>query len=197
MNPIIKFIALIIIIIISVSLTAQKEIKNLSNTSEEDKWRALEVHNSARIDVDVPLLKWSVKLANDAQVYANYLAKRNMGLIHSRHIDEQGENLYMCYTTNTKESFFIPEFPCRDASSSWYNEIEDYNHPYTQTFLFLFKRTIFPINSSSAVGHYTQMVWSSTSKLGIAWAVSSTGRVYVVARYSKPGNCRGEYPYSY
>ena len=39
------------------------------------------------------------------------------------------------------------------------------------------------------------MVWKSTKKVGIAYAVSKKGSVYVVARYFPAGNFIGEYPY--
>jgi len=39
-----------------------------------------------------------------------------------------------------------------------------------------------------ATGHFTQVVWKSTSNFGIAKATATNGKVYVVARYSPPGN---------
>jgi hypothetical protein len=39
------------------------------------------------------------------------------------------------------------------------------------------------------------MVWKSTTQVGIALARSSSGKEYIVARYSPPGNYFGEYPY--
>jgi hypothetical protein len=39
------------------------------------------------------------------------------------------------------------------------------------------------------------MIWESTTHVGIGWAVSATGAVFVVARYSPEGNYIGERPY--
>ncbi|CAF4223576.1 unnamed protein product, partial [Rotaria sordida] len=43
-------------------------------------------------------------------------------------------------------------------------------------------------------GHFTQVVWRSTKKLGVGVAYADEGRtVYVVAQYSPPGNYQGQY----
>ena len=42
---------------------------------------------------------------------------------------------------------------------------------------------------------FTQMVWKDTKEVGISYAISKSGSVYVVARYYPPGNYSGEYPY--
>ena len=47
---------------------------------------------------------------------------------------------------------------------------------------------------SMATGHFTQIVWMSTSKFGIAKATAANGKVYVVARYNPPGNFPGQFP---
>ena len=64
---------------------------------EQDKLRAIQIHNKARKKVKVNKLQWSDELANQAQYYADYLAKRNKGLVHSKSLSSinQGENLYM------------------------------------------------------------------------------------------------------
>ena len=47
---------------------------------------------------------------------------------------------------------------------------------------------------SMATAHFTQVVWIGTSNFGIAKATAASGKVYVVARYSPPGNVGGQYP---
>ena len=184
MKTIIKSILILLIINLSVVSNAQRRVKNKSNISEQDILLSLEVHNKAREDVGTPPLKWSVKLANDAQKYAEYLARRNRGLLHSSSRNGQGENLYMWYTTGNTNSSNISTHPCEDASYAWYNEIKYYRYKKVR------KHRIGP-----KVGHYTQMIWRSTEELGIGWAVSKTGKVYVVARYYKAGNMIGKRPY--
>jgi hypothetical protein len=53
---------------------------------------------------------------------------------------------------------------------------------------------VFPNNSSSGnwedVGHYTQMIWPTTSRVGCA--IASTPRIdYLVCRYATAGNIDG------
>ena len=43
-------------------------------------------------------------------------------------------------------------------------------------------------------GHFTQLVWKSSEKLGAGMAFNNDRtKVYVVARYSPPGNYEGQY----
>ena len=137
---------------------------------------ALGIHNKARKDVRAPALKWSGKLAGDAQAYANLLARKGGGLVHAKTRD-QGENLFM--GTRIKN-------PATAASKAWYNEIKDYKHS---------KLSKTDFQGGKPIGHYTQMVWNSTKQVGLGMAVAKNGRIYVVARYSPRGNVIGKYPY--
>ena len=151
--------------------------------TQEDITQSLNFHNKARKDLNISPLKWSVKLANDAQKYAENLARRNKGLVHSTN-NNQGENLYMSISFGSQNFEEITNRPGIDASISWYNEIKFYRYSKTRKLRF-----------GPAVGHYTQMIWESTNELGIGWAVSRTGKLFVVARYFPAGNWIGEYPY--
>jgi ves G 5 allergen, putative len=42
-------------------------------------------------------------------------------------------------------------------------------------------------------GHFTQLVWKTSKKLGIGQAKGASGNVYVVANYYPPGNIIGEF----
>jgi hypothetical protein len=57
-----------------------------------------------------------------------------------------------------------------------------------------FTAGIFPNNSRTGnwedVGHYTQMIWPTTTRIGCA--IASTGRIdYLVCRYAGAGNIDG------
>ena len=45
------------------------------------------------------------------------------------------------------------------------------------------------------VGHFTQVIWSTSEKLGVGWAkgMSKKGKkaIWVVANYDPPGNYKG------
>ena len=96
----------------------------------------------------------------------------------------QGENLAYAYSNVNGESVFSLT-PALDASNGWYNEINDYTYAEIGS----------DVNANVMIGHYTQMIWSTTTEVGIAVAISDTGKVYVAARYSPPGNWVGSHPY--
>lgn len=153
-----------------------KVVKELTGA---DKVAALKIHNDARAAIGVAALVWSDALAADAAAWAENMAEKDK-MYHSSHDQRpnQGENLYYTTATDTERSG-------QNAALAWYNEIQDYTYA--------------PIgskkNNFAAIGHYTQMVWKSTTAVGIALAVSKSGATYVVARYSPPGNWQGEKPY--
>ena len=96
------------------------------------------------------------------------------------------------------------------AVELWYNEINlyDFNNPQwssatglldyqLQVSLILnqlknvnknLKRLFIYVINSIFLGHFTQLVWKSTSRLGCAIAYDSNGYAYTVARYKEKGN---------
>ena len=142
-----------------------------SDVSKEDAQQALDLHNKYRADVGTPPLEWSAEVAAYAQEWANQLAANNCTFEH-RQNGAYGENLFMGGGTWT----------VMDATNSWYNEIQkfDYNNPDAN-----FMET----------GHYTQVVWRTTTKLGMGVATCSDGSTIIVANYDPPGNMQGEKPY--
>lgn len=173
---------LVFIFSISALINCSKE--NSENSTEytllaEDKAAALKIHNDARSDVGVGVLQWSDLLAADAALWAKNMAGKNR-MYHSENDQRtgQGENLYMTTATDKESSG-------RAAAQAWYEEIKDYTYS--------------PIgsgqNNFGAIGHYTQMIWKTSTHVGMALAVSESGATYVVARYSPPGNFMGQTPY--
>ncbi|XP_047197361.1 Golgi-associated plant pathogenesis-related protein 1-like [Hippoglossus stenolepis] len=67
----------------------------------------------------------------------------------------------------------------KEVVDFWYSEIKDYNWSS-------------PGSDWKTVGHFTQVVWKDTIKLGVGVASVGTN-VYVVAQYSPPGNMKGNY----
>ena len=137
--------------------------------------RIVALHNRERAAVGAPLLIWDARLAAAAAIYAPQLARLGR-LAHSDPAARpgQGENLWM----GTAGAYSLEEM-----IGSWIDERR------------LFRPGIFPDVSTSGhwsdVGHYTQMIWRSTARLGCALHRAG-GQDYLVCRYAPPGNVVGE-----
>jgi len=139
--------------------------------------RLLAAHNRERQAVGVPALAWDEDLAESARGWADQLA--STGAFH--HAPEsafrpQGENLW----AGTRGAYSIEEMVGAWAREKRY-----------------FKMGTFPNNSTTGrvadVGHYTQLIWRQTDRVGCAIASGSREDV-LVCRYSNAGNYRGERP---
>ena len=154
-------------------------------SQENDKKKALEIHNKARKLVGVAPLVWSEKLEKQALNYARFLARNNK-FKHSK--TTSGENLYKEssweWSSRKNITYTYSDYPLYDASLALYEEKKDYKYSKIRKFRF----------STKMIGHYTQMVWEGTKEVGIA-SVKNNGVVYVVARYYPAGNWIGKYPY--
>jgi hypothetical protein len=143
---------------------------------------ALHAHNVVRANhKNTEPLTYDYGLADDAQAYALVLAN-GAPFQHSNNLGSNGENLYKI-NGNTVHGF-------DEAAYFWYREIKDYD--YSSPWLY---------NSFGAegVGHFTQMVWASTKRVGCAGAKdarnAAAGRVgsYYVCRYAPGGNVMGDF----
>jgi len=149
-----------------------------SKVNQKVAQEALDFHNKVRKDVGTPPLEWSVELAKYAQAWADNLAKNKCAFEHRPYSGEwkqiHGENIFWGSASS---------YNAIDASKSWYSEIKDYKHgPLTE-------------NNWSVAGHYTQMVWRTTAKVGIGQAVCKNGEILIVANYDPAGNYMGEKAY--
>jgi hypothetical protein len=137
--------------------------------------RVLAAHNVERSRAGVPPLVWDSTLGTGAAVYAQQLAIAGR-FAHSDRSNRPGvgENLWM----GTHGAF-----PIEAMIGAWASEKQFY------------APGIFPNVSRSGnwedVGHYTQMIWPSTRRIGCALA--STPRIdYLVCRYATAGNVDGQ-----
>ena len=145
-----------------------------SNAASEFPARVLAVHNMARAQAGVAPLAWDPALGDAAASYAVQLALTNSFQHSDRHARPGiGENLWM----GTRGAFSYEAMVGR-----WASERRD------------FMPGIFPAVSRSGnwenVGHYTQMVWPSTTRVGCAVA-SNARNEFLVCRYSPAGNVDG------
>ncbi len=140
------------------------------NLTQAEIDETVATHNEWRAKVNVPPLVWDESLAKTALKWAKKLKKENCAFKHSQ-VKGLGENLFMGTT-----GFYGPA----DVVNSWGNEIKDYNYDN---------------NSCSGVcGHYTQVVWKTSIRVGCA-KIECDGMDIWVCNYDPPGNWRGQKPY--
>jgi pathogenesis-related protein 1 len=129
----------------------------------------LAAHNAVRARIKIPPLTWSDRLAEQAEDWANTLLAR--GQLSHRPKSAYGENLFDI--TGGRAS---PE----RVVDAWASESEDYDYAANKC--------------RRACGHYTQIVWAETSKVGCGVARDSRREVWV-CNYDPPGNYVGRRPY--
>lgn len=133
-------------------------------------------HNYWRTKVGVPPLRWSNRLSQLSKRWANHLRKENCRIYHSsgRGIfgNLYGENIYWSVRVkNTPES----------VVDDWAEEIQFFN-PKTGGC------------KGGECGHYTQIIWKNTTKVGCAMVRCGEKEIWVCS-YSPAGNWVGQKPY--
>jgi pathogenesis-related protein 1 len=174
-----KFLILLFAVVVSTKLFSQKVPNSTgSKILQSEAQGALDFHNKVRNDVGSPPLEWSSELSAYAQAWADHLAKDKCKMQHRPHDGKwkqiHGENIFWGSSTS---------FNATNASEDWYSEIKDYKHG--------------PLNNSNwfKTGHYTQMVWKNTTKVGLGQATCPTGAIIIVGNYDPPGNYLGQKAY--
>ncbi|MEN2785314.1 CAP domain-containing protein [Sphingomonas qilianensis] len=138
----------------------------------------IEAHNRARAAVGAAPLAWDAMLAADAQLYALELA-RTRRFAHStgvRGAVPEGENLW----TGTRGAYTYAEM-----IGHWLAERRFYRRGITPDFS--------TTGKWQDVSHYTEIIWSRTTRFGCAMARNASDD-YLVCRYTPPGNVVGEVP---
>ena len=124
-------------------------------------------HNQYRARLGLRPLKWSAKLAAVAQKWADTLIQRHQ-FQHQR--AGFGEFFEMHGGSASPD----------DVVHDWAAESLDYDYRSNRC--------------SSVCGHYTQMIWHTTSEVGCAVSRGG-GREVWVCEYNPPGNIAGQRPY--
>jgi hypothetical protein len=136
--------------------------------------RILAAHNAERARAGVPPLMWDNALGTAAAAYAQQMAMTGRFEHSNRQArPNTGENLWM----GSHGAFSLEVMV-----GGWTSEKR------------FFLAGVFPNNSRTGnwedVGHYTQMIWPTTTRIGCALA--STPRIdYLVCRYAGKGNIDG------
>ncbi|OAY69402.1 pathogenesis-related protein PR-1-like [Ananas comosus] len=131
----------------------------------------LQLHNAARLAVGVPPVSWDRRLAGYARWYANQ-RRGDCLLVHSK--GPYGENLFWGSGVGWSPAQIV---------GAWTAERSSYDYSS---------------NSCRGVcGHWTQIVWKDTARVGCAVVVCSGGRggTFAICSYDPPGNYVGMRPY--
>ncbi|MCB9705463.1 MAG: SCP-like extracellular [Myxococcales bacterium] len=134
-----------------------------------------EAHNKIRAELGIAPLTWSPELAAYAQSWADKLAAGGCGLRHRPEsgADRQryGENIFGVggYDPSADE-----------VVASWAEEVANYDAKKNRC--------------RGVCGHYTQIVWRKSQRLGCAMASCGDSEIWV-CNYDPAGNYVGERPY--
>lgn len=164
-----------IAILLLFNVTALSAVKAATeNRSLLSPARVLAAHNAVRSAAGQRSLEWDADLGRQAARYAFQLAISNQ-FAHSNAIarNSAGENLWM----GTRGAFSV-----NSMIGDWVSEGGR------------FKAGVFPVVSRTGnwrdVGHYTQIIWPTTRKVGCALATNASAD-YLVCHYWPAGNVLG------
>ncbi|KAJ9150267.1 hypothetical protein NKR23_g3657 [Pleurostoma richardsiae] len=146
-----------------------------------DQQQALDIQNQGRTNKSLQPLQWDPKVAQDAQAWAQHLASVVGHLQHSAGDQRPGEGENLFWALAKPGPY---KDPFTHAAQSWMNEAAMYQ-PGEKI----------GQGNLADYGHYTQCMWSTTTQVGMGSATDSQGGVYIVGRYSPPGNIVGQAPY--
>ncbi len=151
-----------------------------------DEHEMVAAHNRWRKTVGVPPLAYSAALAASSQEWANQLKQENRcRMQHSKPDGKYGENLYwgsaLEWSDGRRE---VQKVSPKKVVDDWASERADYDYKDNSC------------ANGKVCGHYTQVIWKTTTTVGCAVAVCEDTREQVwVCRYQPPGNWVGKKPY--
>src|SRR5215216_3601046 len=171
-------IKIIIILVTAAIVTVLSSVLQVSYAQPNQDMRdVLDIHNRERALVGFPLLTWSDSLAAEAQNWANHLA--TLGIV----CGPQGCQPPAPHGANNENIALGYVFPAEFGRTSpaeyaqrWADEKVQYDAGQ---------------RSGLGIGHYTAMVWKTTSEDG-----RGGGTDFLVCRYNPPGNVASQAPFN-
>jgi len=176
-------IKIIIILVTAAIVTVLSSVLQVSYAQPNQDMRdVLDIHNRERALVGFPLLTWSDSLAAEAQNWANHLA--TLGIV----CGPQGCQPPAPHGANNENIALGYVFPAEFGRTSpanytqgWADEKVQYNAGQ---------------RSGLGIGHYTAMVWKTTSEVGCGFVAGAVpddlgrggGTDFLVCRYNPPGS---------
>ncbi|KAK2998894.1 hypothetical protein RJ639_023340 [Escallonia herrerae] len=142
-----------------------------STQAQNSQQDYLDAHNAARAEVGVGPLTWDDAVAGYAQNYANQRIG-DCALMHSQG-GPYGENL----------AIGSGDFTGKAAVDLWVAEKQYYDYNSNSC------------ASGEVCGHYTQVVWRNSARVGCARVQCNNGWWFITCNYDPPGNYVGQRPY--
>ncbi|XP_010530686.1 PREDICTED: pathogenesis-related protein 1-like [Tarenaya hassleriana] len=130
----------------------------------------VDAHNQARAEVGVGPIEWDETVAAYARDYANQ-RRGDCSLTHSS--GPYGENI----------AWGGGDLSGTAAVKMWVDEKADYDYN-TNT-----------CRAGKQCGHYTQIVWRDSVRLGCAKVTCDDGGTFITCNYDPRGNFIGQWPY--
>jgi pathogenesis-related protein 1 len=184
-------IKIIIILVTAAIVTVLSSVLQVSYAQPNQDMRdVLDIHNRERALVGFPLLTWSDSLAAEAQNWANHLA--TLGIV----CGPQGCQPPAPHGANNENIALGYVFPAEFGRTSpaeyaqrWADEKVQYDAGQ---------------RSGLGIGHYTAMVWKTTSEVGCGFVAGAVpdedgrggGTDFLVCRYNPPGNVASQAPFN-
>ncbi|KAF8404811.1 hypothetical protein HHK36_009701 [Tetracentron sinense] len=128
-------------------------------------------HNGERSQVSVPCLSWNDTVASYASSYAENSTRDC--ILKLSNTTDYGENVIIGTGSYTGV----------DAVNAWAAEKQNYDYASNSC------------AEGKVCGHYTQVVWNTSTNLGCARATCNNGSIFITCNYYPPGNFLGERPY--
>ena len=202
--------------------TDSRYVAQDTNITSDDRKPIVKRHNDYRQmvatnkDVKISDLKWDKDLALHAQTWANYLAANYTNddasagkLPHARHFQiskhseddyYEGENIarytkYPGMVRDEKIDIFTQEY---NQTRLEKENVEIVDAWASEGYYYLNNKKP---TAGLTTGHFTQLVWADTKKVGCGMATSSVYKennsyyVWIVCRYDPWGNVYNENPY--
>lgn len=155
------------------------------NALNVDQQAMVAAHNRWRAKVGVPPLVYSAELASSARDWAEQLRDANHCQMRHSGSQDHGENIFWSSAREWSDgSREIQPISSREVVDAWASERRDYDAAANRC------------APGAMCGHYTQIVWRTTTAVGCGAALCPDSLEQVwVCHYAPPGNIRGRRPY--
>jgi len=148
-------------------------------------------HNDLRAKYKSPPLKYSQSLEQAARQWAEKLQKDGCGMVHSHgKVGKTGENLYWASPRimtridsngHKTKSRSLQNVKDQAVVQAWYDEVQWYDYDTNSC------------EAGQMCGHYTQVIWNTTSEVGCAAMACDDKSQVWVCEYTTPGNVSMRY----